>query len=185
MTQDPGLALPSGGYFKFLEPETSEFEIEDIAHNLSHVCRYGGGSKYHFSVAQHCVNASFIVAPEFALEALLHDAAEAFFGDMTSPLKRLCRDYVLLLEAAEVVVARRFGVPERLSPEVKLADMQLLKLEKEHLVPTADNYHRAAWPDWDGYELAPELHKFVTLRELTHKQARTSFLLRFEALTNG
>lgn len=185
MTQDPGLALISGGYFKFLEPETSEFEIEDIAHNLSHVCRYGGGSRYHFSVAQHCVNASFIVPPAFALEALLHDAAEAFFGDMTSPLKRLCPDYVRLLEAAELVVARRFGVPEKLSPEVKLADMQLLLVEKNHLVPHANAHPRAAWPDWDGYELAPELRKFVTLHELTHKQARTSFLNRFEALTRG
>ena len=183
--QDPGLCLPSGGYFKFLDPDTSEYTIGDIAHHLGQLARYNGGGRYHFSVAQHCVNASWIVAPEFALEALMHDAAEFAFGDMTSPLKRLCHDYRALLETAERSIAARFDLPLIMSPEVKLADMQLLKLEKEHLVPMANSYPRAAWPAWDDYHLDPSVAKFVDLRSLTTERARDMFLERYEVLTSG
>lgn len=177
--QDPGLCLPSGGYFKFLDPCGSEYYIEDIAHHLSHLNRYNGGTHYPYSVAQHSINASRIVAPEFAFEALMHDAAEFAFGDMTSPLKRLCGDYRGLLEAAEISIARKFGLPLTISPEVKLADMQMLKLEKEHLVPKPHTYERAAWPKWDEYHLDPSVAKMATLHQLPPSVVRKTFLKRY------
>lgn len=182
MNKDPGLAHPSGGYFKFLEPETSEYTIEDIAHHLAQINRYNGGCRYPYSVAQHCVNASRIVAPEFAFEALMHDAAEFAFGDMTSPLKRMCDDYRVLLEAGERALAARFGLPETMSPQVKLADMQMLKLEKEHLLAQPNAHPRAAWPEWDDYHLEPHIAKYVSLHEMSWSSAKRMFLLRYEQL---
>lgn len=180
--KEPGIALPSGGYFKFLDPEGSTFGIEDIAHNLSHICRYNGASIYHYSVALHSVNVSYLVPQEFALEGLLHDAAEAFFGDMTSPLKALCPDYSALLAAAEAHVCERFGVQHPHSPEVKLADMQALYLEKTHLVPTADAHPCAYWPEWDAYQVEPAQAARVLLWEMTPGEGKRRFLRRFEEL---
>lgn len=90
----------SGYPFWSLDPRPEDIRIEDIAAHLSRICRFGGALKekafnaagsYEFieiySVAQHSVLVSQRVPQEFALEALLHDAAEAYVGDMVKPVK--------------------------------------------------------------------------------------------------
>ena len=181
----PGLALPSGGYYQFFDPHLSDYTIEDIAHLLAQNNRYNGGCRYPYSVAQHSVNCSRIVAPQFALEALMHDAAEFAFGDMTSPLKRRCPEYCGFLEAGEREISVRFGLPLTMSPEVKLADLQMLKLEKEHLLAAPDAHPQADWPEWEAYVLDPSVAKLAILSELIWIGARRMFLNRYYELTDG
>jgi hypothetical protein len=72
------------------DPKPEEIDIEDIAHALSQICRWGGQGPW-ISVAAHSVAmASYeqTTQNEFARECLLHDAAEAYLGDQISPLKR-------------------------------------------------------------------------------------------------
>ena len=76
----------SGRAFWPLE-NSGEIVIEDIAHHLAMIARYGGALTEFYSVAEHCWHMSHAVAPEFALEALLHDAAETYLGDIRRPLK--------------------------------------------------------------------------------------------------
>jgi len=84
----PRIMLRSGGWFDFLDPWNSPFTVEDIAHGLAHVCRYAGQCDGFYSVAEHSMLVADI-ADEHPLQALLHDAAEAFMGDITRPLKQL------------------------------------------------------------------------------------------------
>src|SRR3954471_20188676 len=90
MTQikmNDGIALLSGALFDYNNPDKSDVTLDDIATALSNVCRFSGHLPCFYSVAQHLVNTSRIVAPEFAFDALMHDTAEAFTNDLPTPLK--------------------------------------------------------------------------------------------------
>lgn len=80
----------TGRRFYPLDPRPEDVTIEDIAHALSNVCRWGGRVREFYSVASHSVHVAQIVerkVPRIALHALLHDAAEAYVGDVPTPLK--------------------------------------------------------------------------------------------------
>src|ERR1700724_2684254 len=76
----------TGRRFYPLSPRVEDVCIEDIAHALSNICRYGGHCREFYSVAQHCNMVSDWM-PEFKLEGLLHDSPEAYIGDMVRPVK--------------------------------------------------------------------------------------------------
>lgn len=68
-------------------------DIEDIANSLAHICRYGGHVPHFYSVAEHSVHVAnwledFGYDKQTIITGLLHDAAEAYVGDMVRPLKR-------------------------------------------------------------------------------------------------
>jgi 5'-deoxynucleotidase YfbR-like HD superfamily hydrolase len=112
--------------------------IEDIAHSLSRLCRYNGHTAGFLSVAEHCVHVSKIVAethPEFALEGLLHDAAEAYLGDMVRPLKHLPEMQVFrdADERAEAAIAGKFELTYPWPKVVHDADRIRLMVEIDTL----------------------------------------------------
>ncbi len=92
---DGFLRTISSSDFSLVNPEESVVRITDIAHALSMICRYGGHIPEFYSVAQH----SYLVSEhikgdeELKLQGLLHDAAEAYLGDVIAPLKPLLKDY--------------------------------------------------------------------------------------------
>ncbi len=102
----------SGRKFYPLDPRAAEIVIQDIAHGLAMTCRFGGHSKRFYSVAEHCVIVSMFVAPAYAREALLHDSAEAYVGDMIRPLKHTARmgEFRAVEAAIELAVHERFGI---------------------------------------------------------------------------
>lgn len=131
----------SGKRFDLHNPKPEQICIEDIAHSLSLQCRYTGHCNFFYSVAQHSVILSRHVPPErsvslsdetaveLALDALLHDAHEAYTSDLASPTKRLLPDYIVFEGRIERAVRARFGLPERMSPTVRMRDQQLCRTE--------------------------------------------------------
>lgn len=127
------ITLLSGGHFDFVNVEQSVYTIEDIAHNLAHICRYTGAVKKFFSVAQHSVLVSLAVPPEHALSGLMHDASEAFMSDLNSPLKALMKPYKTLEKRVEKEIFGRLGLPFPMKSSVKVADISLFLAENRDL----------------------------------------------------
>jgi hypothetical protein len=173
----------TGKAFDLLDPKPETVCIEDIAHHLALINRFTGATREPYSVAQHSVLCSRIVPPELALTALLHDAAEAYVGDASRPLKAAMREvadldrshYDTISERVERAIGLHFGVElVDLDPRVKRADLVMLATERVHL-------HGSAPRDWD---LGVEAHKFADneITPWTWRQAEGVFLQRFREL---
>jgi len=165
----PTILLNSGNYFDFLDPGNSVFTIEDIAHGLSNICRFAGHCQRFYSVAQHSVHVSHLVPPEHALQGLMHDAAEAFIGDVTKPLKDLLPEYRRLEKNVEAAIAKRFGLPLHESPAVKEIDIIMLATEQLQLMQNRD--------DWNYTRGRKPIE--IDLPEWGPKEAKQAFLERF------
>lgn len=112
-----------------------DVRLPDISHALSLINRFTGHSKVPYSVAQHSVMVSKLTRPENALWGLLHDASEAYLGDVATPLKNLLPGYRELEERVQRTIARVFHLSWPMPPDVKEADVRALMAEKRDLIP--------------------------------------------------
>lgn len=168
----PRMMLQSGAWFDFLDPASSEFNIEDIAQGLSHTCRYAGQCSGFYSVAEHSLLVSD-VARGYEYSALMHDAAEAFIGDVTRPLKQLLPDFKRIEAVVEGAIFARFDVPTPMPRDVKEADLRVLAAEQAQIMPA----ETSQWARDEGVIPAS-----IAVRHLPPEAARTAFLERFHQL---
>ena len=166
--------LHSGGIFDLANPGASEIKVEDIAHGLAHTCRFAGQCKAFYSVAEHSVLVSQIV-PQAELAALFHDAAEAFVGDMSRPLKQLLPEYTKIEKDIERAIFQRFGIEWPSPADVKTADYSVMAAEQATLMPAGTN-------EW--LRSANILPAKVEIRCLDPKAAKALFLERYAELTH-
>lgn len=151
----------SGKHFDFVDPQPDQIDILDIAWGLSKECRFAGQCYGFYSVAQHSVLVSQVVSEEFALEALLHDAAEAYCKDIPMPLKALLPDYKRIEQRVDRAIRSAFDLPAECSHEVKHADLILLATERRDLMPNDPE----PWPILQG--ITPLETPIQPLRTLT------------------
>ncbi|RSZ60184.1 hydrolase [Massilia atriviolacea] len=165
------ILLPSGFVLDLIAPDASGLPITDIALCLASQPRWGGAARPWYSVAEHCVMSSYLVAPELAYAALMHDCEE-FLGDWPSPVKvMLGREYVKeRVHPIKHALRQRFGFNDDVAA-VKEADLVCMATELRDLLP-------AAWIDW-GHLPAPHAGKIVPIGP---ERAYTLFLDRFEEL---
>ena len=117
---------------KILDPDS--ICIEDIAHGLANTARFAGQLPKFYSVAQHSFHVSLSASKENALAALLHDASEAYLGDMPSPFKKLLPDFKEYEDRLMNVIAQKFGFEYPLNSEIKKIDNDYLHIEWNALV---------------------------------------------------
>ncbi len=165
----------SGAHVDPLDLDPEDIVLEDIAHHLSNQCRWSGGTKYHYSVAQHAYYCSTIVVPEQAYDALHHDDAEYVLQDMAKPLKNhesLGQAYRGAERRIERVIGPALGVRFPVSPEVKEADLAMLIAEAEQLMHGRDH--------WGYYHEVPAAD--ITIVKWTPEKAKRKFLARHAEL---
>jgi uncharacterized protein len=157
------------------EPQRSEFDIRDIAHSLSLLCRFNGHCRNFYSVAEHCCLVSDLLPPPHKLEGLLHDASEAYIGDWPRPLKQapgVGEMYRLVEDALMQHIALTFNLIYPFYDQIHDADRQLLATEVAQLhLPVPD--------DWDGLG---EVVAGLRLSCWTPNEAERQFLRRFHRL---
>ncbi|AYM60601.1 hypothetical protein At1D132_45940 (plasmid) [Agrobacterium fabrum] len=166
--------LASGKWFDLLDPWNSDFSINDIAQGLANICRYSGQCRGFYSVAEHSIHVSNTVE-EFKLEALLHDATEAFLGDITRPLKLLLPRYKEIEATVEDAIFARFGLDATSKAAVKLADLRVLAAEQSQVMPAGADY----WAAGSGIQKAN-----IRVEFLSPATALDRFMAKFSKLTN-
>lgn len=166
----------SNAEIEYSAAEWPVLPIEDIANALANTCRYNGHCSKYYSVAEHSVIMSQLVPQELALAALLHDASEAYVGDVSTGLKRFLGISLKALEAkAHEAVAKGFGVSiaELEHPVIKDFDKKVLGDEARALMPPH--------PFWDQF---PD-RLGIAIEGWQPAEARYKFLQRYAELTNN
>ena len=128
----------SGTRFSFLESSAEQVVLEDIAHSLSMQCRYNGHCPQFYSVAEHSILVAEWVERRtanrrLALEALMHDASEAYLCDVPAPLKPLLANYGEIEMQVERLIARRFNLAYPWHAFAKEADKRIVVNEYQTL----------------------------------------------------
>lgn len=169
-----GIAMEiiSGKPFYPLGAKESEIYIKDIAHALSNICRYNGHCNTFYSVAQHCVILSYLLKGDDKFTALMHDATEAYLGDMIRPLKLIDDSFNKNEDNLWKVIARRFVLPNSLSETLKYEDTRICFTERRDLL---NHTGECSW----GKEMLPHEFKINTWPP---KKAKRIFLRRFNEL---
>ena len=208
----------TGKKIDLINPTREMVDIEDIAHSLSMICRYNGHCRDFYSVAEHSVMVeamgsqillrreaerysgrlsappkptSEIVQQSLAL--LLHDAAEAYIGDLTTPLKRGLESvgYDAAFPAPEgraskiemleyrwlLAIGEAFGLGDRLaepSDVMRQADEKVMTVE----VPMLFHPVQSCW--WETRN-RPRSGEMV-IQCWTPAEARRQFVSRFRVL---
>lgn len=146
----------TGKRFDLLEPSASMIDPADIAWSLSMQCRFNGHVKAFYSVAQHCLVVAELVRPHHQLEALLHDATEAYVGDLVSPLKQALPEYRQIEMRVWHAICSRFDIHPVLPPCVHDADLIALATERRDLMaPHADDWPCLVGTHPAAFRIAP------------------------------
>ena len=169
-----------GIYFPEMTPD--QVRLKEVAHCSSKICRYNGFVRIFYSVAEHqllCKELAEMEAPnwkELHRHALLHDAAEAYIGDISTPLKKLLPDYRKIEEHVEECVRVKFDLrnwSDWIWLEVKRIDKQAFFIEGTHIL-------YGQYPDLpeipeEIYEACPTARRLRDRIEIPHGAAAQAF----------
>lgn len=128
----------TGILFNLLEPRMEDIDPLDIAVHLSRTDRWNGGTRHFYSVAEHCCRCHDKAPQHLKPLALLHDAEEAYWGDVIKTVKML-----LKREGSEIpdkmselrkLIFRRFGISEEGYEEIVKIDMEELQWDFDNQI---------------------------------------------------
>lgn len=171
----PEIVTWTGRKIDALNPRPGDFDIRDIARSLARMPRFAGHTRVPYSVAEHSVFVASRCKGADSFKALLHDASEALFLDVPSPVKKNLPHYRDLEHNAQRCILQGFGLdPVEIKPKaVKAADELSCKIEMRDLIS-----HASGTIDFDLSEIASE----PTVRPVGPEKAEQMFLEAFRAL---
>lgn len=178
----------SGRRFWPLAPRVEDIHLEDVAHGLAMTCRYGGHTRFFYSVAEHCLIVSRYVPAELALEGLLHDTSEAWLGDMVRPLKY--QDAMIEFRKAEKeierCVAEKFGLRTDATAHaaVKEIDDRILVDEIQALMRDPSLYLQTGGSGSSDDSLANIIPLGCRIDCLSPEDAEAAWLARYHELVS-
>lgn len=151
----------SGRYVEPLNLDANDIDIRDIAYSLAGQYRFTSHTRPRYSVGEHSVRAAMFLeeqgaSRELVAEALLHDATEYVLVDIPRPLKAdpyFGKAYRGAEDRLYRVIMERFGLPTRMSPEVRDIDVRLLATERRDLLPETPGLE---WGVLKGVEPLPD-----------------------------
>jgi len=163
--QEGKMITRSGVLFDLLNPSSEFIVTEDISGGLSRAARWNGGTRNFYSVAEHCCRCFDRAPVEMRLTALLHDAEEAYWGDVISTVKSILK---------------------RTSPEVVEKMKSLLQIILEKYGAPTDEETMATVKRIDEEELQRDFDELIigSRRTWTPSRAEHEFLHRFHKVTN-
>jgi hypothetical protein len=175
---------------KLVDPlvlRVEDIDEHDIAHALALTNRYGGHTSIAYSVAEHSILVGYLArlkgGPVAGLLGLLHDAHEAYLGDMIHPLKHYScssKTYGKQCDKAQAVIDTALGVPlsgfEVERKIVRDIDRWICLDEAAVLLPHAKGIRRR-FPDADIIGLSPPAAELAFLMALeTYREAAREVL---------
>jgi 5'-deoxynucleotidase YfbR-like HD superfamily hydrolase len=185
----------SGKLVSVTNPKPEDIDIIDIAHALSMTCRFGGHSRDFYSVAEHSVRVGIIGSnirdrhnitysqpkenTKHHLALLLHDAAEAYIGDIITPLKNSLGGAAELETKWLLAIEQKFKLETRLSdpdPSIKEADLLALSIEIVNLYDHVD----PIW--WSKFKTPSPSNLAYTVECWSPSLANKKFLATFNHL---
>jgi hypothetical protein len=190
----PWMLTASGRQFFPTDPHPNDVDIGDIAHALSHLCRFNGHTRIFWSVAQHSLLVSDILQGfnypvRVVLAGLMHDATEAYCGDVIRPIKCQLGNFGAIESRLAYVIQQKFSLAADLETldAVKRADNVALATERRDLMPPSqhpfdvEEAKIAPWPDpiWNSNS-QPVVVPFDQFDYI-----KDAFLDRFQFLTNA
>ena len=138
----------TGAQFNLWNPKPESILIEDIAWSLAHINRFSGHLAQPISVAIHSIAVASCCPEELKLAALLHDAHEAYLGDITTPVKHILKGLLPELEnRLMAAIAAKFSIPFPTHPIVRVYDRVQFEIE-------ARNFFKE--DKFDSFGLPPE-----------------------------
>lgn len=150
----------------------TDIDILDIAHALSMLSRANGHFWQFYSVAQHSINCAMEAdargySAKVQLACLLHDASEAYIGDLTRPLKRHLPEFETIERRLQATIFQALGVPALTEGEIQLVCA----------VDDALLYHEFIRLNGDQlFDTEPELMREPDVKEYPHRAVEDQFL---------
>ncbi|MCV2423380.1 hypothetical protein LNV47_22590 [Paucibacter sp. DJ4R-1] len=203
------ILLANGQSLALRAPDYADLDIASVAHALAQINRFTGHACRPYSVAEHSLLVSEIIAQAGGgilaqLAGLMHDAHEIICGDCTSPMKaemrqlaaaqafvstelphaRTFSQFDRVERAAEAAVRTAFRLHDAAklyAADVRHADLVALATERRDLMPA----HPEPWPCLHG--VTPIALHSVDLTDRVRARAtwsdwRDDFLERYAEL---
>lgn len=135
-SNDGAIQTYSGRIVRPASMTARDVVLDDIIYPLCQQCRFAGHCHKFWSVGDHSLLVSLLCSAKYRLEALFHDASEAYLVDIPAPLKRLPEfsGYLAIEKRVESAIAERFGLVYPWPDEVKWADARALVIEARHIM---------------------------------------------------